>query len=333
MNLKTWIPLILAVLLGTVALVVARKTLRPAGGRDAPAAPTSDVVVASRDVPVGRELTTEDLAVTRQPTGSVPSQSFTKVQDLVGRAATTPIVKGQAVLETLLAPQGSGAGIQAMVPPGMRAITVEVNEITGVAGMLTPGARVDVMCTVRDEKSQQPLSRTILQNIRVLASGRQLSRAPAPDPASGQPASPPSNNVTLLVTQRQAQTLQLAAQGSRPWLVLRSPRDDDDAGLEATRMAELRGEEEEYGGSGGIFGPPTPQPAQSVVVVAAPTTAPTTAPAPRRVWVMKVIRGGTVTDMVFPAPPPRTPPIQDPGLQVQTPVLTGGGDGLQEEAE
>src|SRR5437763_16694475 len=110
MNLKTWIPLILAVLLGTVALVVARKTLRPASGREGPAVPTAEVVVASRDVAVGRELTQEDLAVTRQQAGSVPSPSFTKVQDLVGRAVTTPIVKGQAALQTLPAPPSSGVG-------------------------------------------------------------------------------------------------------------------------------------------------------------------------------------------------------------------------------
>jgi pilus assembly protein CpaB len=341
MNLKTWIPLILAVLLGTVALVVARKVIRPSGSEAAQVRMT-EVVVASHDVAVGRELTAEDLAVNRVPAGNVPSQAFAKPQELVGRAVTTPIVKGQAVLDTLLAPEGSGAGLQAMVPPGMRAITVEVNEVTGVAGMLTPGARVDVICTVQDAKSQQPLTRTILQNIKVLASGRQLSRAQPQDPTNGQPAPPPASNVTLLVTQRQAQALQLAAQGSRPWLVLRSPRDDDDDELESTRMSDLRGEDEFYGPL--VTSTPTPvQPTPAVVAVAPPpptsqpTTAPTTMPA-KRIWVMRVIRGGAVTEMAFPAPPPKAPPVQDPGLQLlpqtpQTPAVTGTGDDLQEEAQ
>jgi hypothetical protein len=160
-----------------------------------------------------------------------------------------------------------------------------------------------------------------------------LSHVPPPDPNSGQPAPPAASNVTLLVSQRQAQALQLAAQGSRPWLVLRSPRDDDDEQPEATRMADLRGEGEDYGSAVAPVVPPQP------VVVMAPTTLPTTAPvtaAPKRIWVMKVIRGGTVTEMAFPAPPPRTPPVPDSGLQIQPPqppALTGGGDGLQEEAQ
>ena len=198
-----------------------------------------------------------------------------------------------------------------------------------------------MICTVQDAKSQQPLTRTILQNIKVLASGRQLSRAQPQDPTNGQPAPPPASNVTLLVTQRQAQALQLAAQGSRPWLVLRSPRDDDDDELESTRMADLRGEDE--------FGPlvtstPTPvQPTPAVVAVAAAAADESTddradddageadlgdAGDPRR--------GGDGDGV--PGPAAQAPPVQDPGLQLlpqtpQTPAVTGTGDDLQEEAQ
>src|SRR4051812_32083800 len=174
MNVKTWIPLILAVALGLVAMAVARKALRP-GGATAGPVNSVPVVVAKRDVAVGRELAAEDLAVTRVPLDSAPTRAFQSVQDLVGRAVTTPLVKGQAVTDTLLAPAGSGAGIQAVVIPGMRAITIEVNEVTGLGGMLVPGAKVDVICAIRDEKTQQPAARTILQNIRVLALGRLMS--------------------------------------------------------------------------------------------------------------------------------------------------------------
>src|SRR4051812_13860853 len=204
MNVKTWIPLILAVALGGVALVVARKALRP-GSAGADAAKTASVVVAKHDVGIGQELTAGDLALDRVPADKVPAKSFASVQDLVGRATTTQLLKGQAVVDTLLAPTGSGAGVTALVTPGMRAITIEINEFSGLAGMLMPGARVDVLCTVRDDKSAQQVSRTILQNIRVLATGKNIQTAPPPE---GQPAAGPTNNVTLLVTPKQAQGLQ-----------------------------------------------------------------------------------------------------------------------------
>jgi hypothetical protein len=109
--------------------------------------------------------------------------------------------------------------------------------------------------------------------------------------------------------------------------VLRSPRDDDDAQPETTRMADLRGEDDEYYGA--VTTPPPPP-----VVAVAPTTQPTTAPAaPRRVWVMKVIRGGTVTEMAFPVPPSRLPPSPDGAPLPERSAVTGAGDGLQEEAQ
>ena len=184
MNVKTWIPLGLAVALGLVAMVVARKVLRP--GSDGPPANTVAVVTAKRNVPVGHDLTADDLSVVRVATEAAPTRHFETAQELVGRVVTTPLVKGQPVLDTLLAPAGSGAGVSGLVSHGMRAITIEVNEFSGLAGMLVPGSRVDVICAVRDKKQQGLVSRTILQNIKVLAIGKQLG-APA-EVAPGQPA-------------------------------------------------------------------------------------------------------------------------------------------------
>ena len=304
MNVKTWIPLALAVALGLVAMVVARKALRPAPA--GPPANTVAVVVAKRDVPAGHELKAEDMAVIRLPNEAAPARGFRAVPDAVGRAVTVPIVKGQAVVESMLASAGSGSGIAALIPPGMRAITLEINEFTGLAGMLAPGARVDVICSLRDEKSQQPMARTILQNIKVLATGRNLSAAAAPE---GQPAPPPSNNVTLLVTQKQAQALQLASQGSRPWLVLRRMRDEEEGKPTGTTMAEVRGDEP---AAAPVNVPGTAIPVS--VPAGDPFAAvPATQPAgPKGTWVVKVIRGGVPSEVVFPVEPPPAPARPQP---------------------
>ena len=247
MNVKTWIPLVLAVLLGLVALVIGRKVVahRPA---EQPAN-TVQVVVAARDVAPGRVITAQDVTAGRVPKEMAPARSFSDTKDVVGRTATFSLLKGQAVVETLLAAQGTGAGVQALIPAGMRAITVEVNEFSGLGGLLAPGSRVDVVATVREDKAQQQTSRTILQNIKVLAVGRQFNPNPPP-PAENAPPLPAANNVTLLVTPKQAQALKLASQGGAPWLVLRNLSDASEVETDPTLLSDLKGDRPLFGFGG-----------------------------------------------------------------------------------
>jgi len=325
MNLKNLIPLIAAVLLGTIALFVARKALNKSATGEG-ATPVVGVVVASRDLPPGRELTADDLSVTRMPVESLPTGSFRSVQELANRTTLQPLVKGQAVVEPTLAPTGSRGGLMALIPEGYRAMTVEVNEFSGLAGMLQPGARVDVVASLRDEKGQQS-ARTILQNLEVRAIGRNINPAPAVDGAT-----PPlaSNNVTLLVTPRQAQILNLSTQQGRPWLVLRNNLDKQTPDSELITLAELIGAQPREN---------KPEPAP---VAAAPATRPAVpaadifAPAPARpaARVVQVIRGGvestvkfedvaTSADQSRPAVP-ATRPGQTPGFGHDRAVTDAG---------
>jgi pilus assembly protein CpaB len=235
MNAKAIVPLVLAVVLGLVAALLVRNAI----ARKAPMNQGNmvTVVVAKQGVDPGRQLAKEDLVVSQVPTDAAPGQVFSDPTQLVGRVVTTPLVKGQAILETLLAPTGSGAGLQSLVPPGMRAMTLEVNEYTGVGGMMSVGCHVDLMGIVKEPKTGDAISRTILQNLKVEAIGHNVSNAP---PADGQAPPPPSNAITLLCTPHQAQIIQLALMTSRPWFVLRSTRDGQELPLEGTTMAELR---------------------------------------------------------------------------------------------
>lgn len=323
MRLKNWIPLVAAVLLGLVALVVARKALTRDAGPDAEAAAVA-VVVAKRDVPPGRELAADDLAVSRLPSESTPQQSFRTPQDLVGRITVQPLTKGQALVEPLLAPTGTRGGLNGLIPAGQRAMTVEVNEFTGMAGMIQPGSRVDVIAILRDDKTQQPTARTVMQNIEVRAVGRSLNPPPA---VENGPPTPPSNNVTLLVTPKQAQALQLASQNGRPWLVMRNGRDGKDVDAAATTLADLRDDK-----------PTALAKVEPVIAPADPTTRPAAAdpfvgraPAVR---VVQVIRGGVESTVTFPTPlatgpeptPAATPTVATPATRPAVPPATTGDD-------
>jgi pilus assembly protein CpaB len=316
MNVKSWIPLVVAAVLGLIALVVAKKALSKTGGPNG-STPLVAVAVAARDLPPGQKLTPEDLAVTRLPAEMMPAGSFRSAQDPVGRITRDPLAKGQAVIETALTPTGTLGGITGQIKPGFRAMTLEVNEFTGLAGMLQPGSKVDVIAVLRDEKSQQPAARTILQRVEVKAVGRNFNAAPPAGPDAGPPA-PPSNNITLMVTPRQAQILQLATQNGRPWLVLRNNLDADEPEAELTTLAELRNQADRIGGA------PATQPTPAPVVLAAdPFAAPKAKPAAR---VVQVIRGGVETTVTFQPADPANPaagqgnPAAGPQPTVATPV-------------
>ncbi|HEX8916733.1 MAG TPA: Flp pilus assembly protein CpaB, partial [Humisphaera sp.] len=196
MNLKNWIPLIAALVLGLLALVVARKALSKGDGQVANA-PVTTVVVTNKDLPVGHQIKPTDLTVKRVTADGVITGSFPTVDKLDGRTVVVPLKAGDYVIESMLAPTGSGGGLSAMIPVGYRAMTLEVNEFTGVAGMIQPGSKVDVLAVLRDEKTSLPAVRTILQKVEVRAVGRNVAPPPS-DP--GAPPPPPTNNVTLLLT-------------------------------------------------------------------------------------------------------------------------------------
>ena len=138
------------------------------------------------------------------------------------------------MLNGFLAPTGAGSGLQALVPEGMRAITVEVNEFSGVAGMLIPGCRVDVLATIQDDNGDNTLARTIVEDVKVTAVGRAIG--------AREEGAEMFRSVTLVVTPKDAEAVELAATTGRPRLVLRSPMDVETGnGGNGITVAELRG--------------------------------------------------------------------------------------------
>src|SRR3989454_9882083 len=179
-------------------------------------------VAATEDLPAGKRLQPADLKLIRLDRKDLPKGAFLKISDLVDRAVPVPVAAGEAVLVGKLAAKGSGEGLTALIEPGTRALSVQVNEISGVSGFIQPGTRVDVLFT-RVFSNGDGATTTILQNVKVIAYCRQLDPAEKVDPRD---TSSPTV-ATLLVTQEQAENLVLAGQRGRIQLALRTSLDDE----------------------------------------------------------------------------------------------------------
>jgi len=257
-----------------------------------PAPDVVRIVAAAKDLPIGKRLEPADLKMVAVERKDVPKGAFLKSSDIVDRAVAVAISASEAVLPGKLAGKGSGEGLTALIEPGMRAVSVQVNEISGVSGFIQPGTRVDVLFT-RVFSNGDAATATILQNVKVIAYGRQL------DPAAKLEARDPKPTVaTLLVTQDQAEKLVLAEQRGRIQLVLRNTLD----GVITESVGPVQS------GDLGTQDPrrqrPDPAPVRTVAPVAppAPKPEPRVAPEPRPEdpgLKVRIYRGDKVTEEAF----------------------------------
>jgi pilus assembly protein CpaB len=250
---------------------------RIVGARIASSKPvlTTKVVAAASDIKLGTVLTATDLTTT-DIQGTVPKGAILKPESVVGRGAISDIYQGEPILESRLAPQGSGGGLASTIPTGMRALAVKVDQVVGVAGFVVPGMRVDILASGLPpgaEGNQGTQTKTILQNIQVLSAGTDIQKD-----AEGKPQQ--VQVVNLLVSPEQAQTLSLASTELRIQLVLRNPLDTKVSQVQGTAMGQMFGEQ------GG--------PAK-VGVRRAPKAAP-------KVFTIQVINGSTVSEEKFRSP-------------------------------
>ena len=179
-------------------------------------------VAAAKDLPIGKRIEKADLKLVTLDRKDLPKGAFLKAEELLDRAVSVQISASEPILATKVVARGSGEGITALIEPGTRAISVQVNEISGVSGFVQPGTRVDVLFT-RVFTNGDAATTTILQNIKVIAYGRQFDPAVRVDPRD---TSRPTV-ATLLVTQDQAEKLVLAMQRGKIQLVLRNALDEE----------------------------------------------------------------------------------------------------------
>lgn len=193
-----------------------------------------DLVTAGQPLTVGTMVKREELKVSKVPADLFPRGGFSKVEEVIDRPVVSNILLDEPVLEGRLAARGSGMGLAPIIPPGMRAVSVRVNDVVGVAGFVLPGMRVDVLVTGRPPKYEGTITTTVLQNIVVLSAGQTLQ----PE-TRGQAINTPV--VTLLVTPDQAEVLTLAGNEGRIQLVLRNGGDQVMQKTPGRDIAELYG--------------------------------------------------------------------------------------------
>ena len=195
---------------------------------------TKHVVVAAENLPLGTRLSKEHVKVVGWPAATPVDGSFDSVEAVLDRGVVQPLQANEPLTERKLAPKDAGAGLSPSIPQGMRALSVKVNEVIGVAGFTVPGARVDVVVVLKDRDNS--MARVVVSNLQVLTAGTRYDIEQAKD---GKPI--PSSVVTLLVTPDQAERITLAQSNGSITLVLRNPLDVTPTETNGIRIAGLMG--------------------------------------------------------------------------------------------
>lgn len=240
---------------------------------------TTTVVAASSDLKLGTLITKGDLT-TMEIAGGVPKGAILKPEDAVGRGVVSDIYKGEPIMDNRLAPVGSGGGLAATIPQGMRACAVKVDDVVGVSGFATPGMRVDVLISGNPpgdltSATTGPKVKTLLQNIQVLSAGTDIQKDDQGKPKQVQV-------VNLMVTPDQAEILSLATSQEKIQLVLRNPLDTQISEPPGTVVRNLFADKN----PAPVKGRPAP-----VVVHKAPST-----------YTIEVINGSQRSDQKFATP-------------------------------
>jgi pilus assembly protein CpaB len=230
------------------------------------------VAVASKGLPVGTMVGQSDVKLVPWPASSPVTGGYSKVEEVVNRGLIAPVLENEPLTSSKLASLESGAGLPPTIATGMRAISVKVNEVIGVAGFVVPGTRVDVVVTIG--KRDDSVSRVIVGNAQVLTAGTKFDQEQAKD---GKPV--PSTVVTLLVTPSDAERIALASTEGSIMLALRNPLDAAPTETKGTRLASLMGAPE-----------PAPIVRVSRGIPRAVPPPPPPAPAPPSIYSVETIR-------------------------------------------
>jgi pilus assembly protein CpaB len=255
-----------------ISSIFYQMTARAGGPKKADPGELKDVVVAVRKLDVGVTVKPADIKLAKTPASAFPKGAFSKPEEVIDRPVISPILLEEPLLEGRLAARGSGLGLAPIIPVGMRAVTVRVNDVSGVAGFVLPGMRVDVLVTGKPPEGSGTVTTTCLQNIMVLSAGTSIQAD-----ARGQAIQAPT--VTLLASPEQAEILTLANAEGHIQLVLRNASDQTVEKTKGTEVAALFGQR---------LRPKDPEPkrrVREVVSVAAPPPPPP--PPPDQVVVIR----------------------------------------------
>jgi pilus assembly protein CpaB len=267
-NTRTLIVVAIAIVMASIASFGVYVAVRSMPVREVEVA-RMQAVVAAKALVVGTMVTKDDVKLVAWPAANPIPGAFTDTTKVVNRGLIVAVGENEPITESKLAAVGAGAGLPPTIPEGMRAVSIRVNEIVGVAGFVIPGTRVDVLVNISsDDGTRETISRIVLSNVQVLASGTRYDQQRATQEGKAIPTSV----VTLVLTPEDVEKLALAADEGKLTLALRNPLDTAEVTTKGARRAEL-------------FGEPSPPP------------------------VKKVVQGRTVLRAAAPPPPPPPPKV------------------------
>jgi pilus assembly protein CpaB len=217
--MRIFIVLVLAIVAGGVFAFATYNYVQQIPGKTV-TIPTTKIAVAGSDLDIGAEITKDSVRLIDWPSNAAPANGISDPNEVIGRGLVMPMIQNEPFLELKLAPKDAGAGLPPAIPPGLRAVSVKVNEVIGVAGYVLPGTHVDVVATVSPTQSSADVtSKVILTNVLVLAAGTKIEQ--------GEKDKKPIavSVVTMLVDPEQAERLTLASTEGKIQLALRNPLD------------------------------------------------------------------------------------------------------------
>jgi len=234
-RMRIFIVLVLAIVAGGVFAFATYNYVQKIPGKTV-TIPTTKVAVAGSDLDIGDEITKDSVRLIEWPSNAAPANGISDPNEVIGRGLVMPMIQNEPFLELKLAPKDAGAGLPPAIPPGLRAVSVKVNEVIGVAGYVLPGTHVDVVATVSPTQSASDVtSKVILTNVLVLAAGTKIEQ--------GEKDKKPIavSVVTMLVDPEQAERLTLASTEGKIQLALRNPLDKETPITRGVKTAALLG--------------------------------------------------------------------------------------------
>jgi pilus assembly protein CpaB len=247
---------------------------------------TKHAVVAARSLPMGARLTADNVKVVGWPERTPLAGGFSSIEEVVDRGLISAVVENEPISESKLAPKEAGVGLPPSIPAGMRAMSVRVNEVIGVAGFVVPGTHVDVMAVLKGQKSDG-LARVVVSNVQVLTAGTRYDQ----ENVRKDGKQIPSSVVTLMVSPNDAERIALAQAEGQLMLSLRNPLDTEPTASSGARTAAL------FSTNPPVSSPPEAsrdsRPRPRPVVEPPPTP-----PAPPKAYTVEAIRAAKKTEEV-----------------------------------
>jgi pilus assembly protein CpaB len=232
--------LLIAIVVGALSAAWVYRSLRSKeraieAARQAAAGATVDLVVASETLPIGTRIEPNQVRIGRWPVDVEPEGAMRKPEEVIGQIAKISIDKNQPITRNNLIGQGVGL-LPLLISEGMRGLSVKVDSVTGVSGFITPSSRVDVLVSGQPDAAgeREPRSKLILQNVRVIATGKSIEQK------DEKPVEVPT--VTLLVSPEDAEKLTLATRNEPVRLALRNYRDEEYVRTPGITLSQLFGE-------------------------------------------------------------------------------------------